>query len=132
MSNENIKTSVNYEVAKYKTPDSAEELINRGELDIEDYKGMLITLFNYNDSKPHNPFRYDEDKFPKMVEESLAIGRQIPGEAYRAYIWMFGTRGLQKLVFSASQSVELGYVPELAEESGTTDNTSETLLRLIG
>ena len=132
MSNENIKTSVNHEVAKYKTPDSAEELINRGELDIKDYKGMLITLFNYNDSKPHNPFSYDEDKFPRIVKERLAAERPIPREAYRAYIWVFGASGLQKLASSDSQSVELGYIPELAEEIGINDkDSSEELNRLM-
>ena len=100
---------------------SAQELIDRGELDLDDYKSMLqATLFDHD-------MRY----VPKLLKENQANGKAIPKEAYTAYIDRFGVAGMQELAWN--DHLETSYIPELAEVIGgdMAGPKDEMLMQLI-
>ena len=101
---------------------NAEELIERGELDPNDYRLMLLaTLFDL-----------DMDYVPELLRENQANGKPIPREAYTAYIEAFGDRGIRRLANTAD--LETSYIPELAMEIGVEMNgldADELLNKLV-
>lgn len=98
---------------------SAKDLIDRGQLDPDDYRRMLRAIIvQYVDEQllDQKPNVIDNRDFvPRLIEQNQAKDKPTPREVYTAYIACYGTRALWNL---AGEDVERGYVPELAEEIG--------------